>query len=152
MRFIESLKRQQEYVRARRAEQICAEEKAKEAQTSDEHLGPMLKMVYSKEINEALLNYFNKLHLENPPIFKPMQGCGDESQGKDQPRRLYASTRVDISDAEKSSENNGSRRRKYIGVTISSIKTQFSYCFFDGQNEHVFASFEELLNGIVNLS
>lgn len=152
MGLIESLRRQQEFVRAQQAEQRRAEEKAKADQTSSEHLGPMLKMVYSKEINEALLNYFNKLHLENPPIFKPMQGCGDEGQGKDQPRRLYASTHVYISDAKKASENNGSGLREYFGVTISCVKNQFSYCFFDGHNEHVFTSFEELLSGIANLN
>jgi|GEM_PF-1762691 hypothetical protein len=150
MGLIESFRRQQELIRAQQQEKSRAEEEAKKLQTPSENLLPMLKMVNSSQLREALSSYIDQLNLPNPPIFKPQLGCGDESQGKDQPRRLYASIFVDLGDAIDSNqvENNGTRLRKRIGVIINCIKDQFYYCFHDGDKEHVFASFEELLDNI----
>ncbi len=150
MGLIENFRHQQELFRVQQQEKSRAEEKAKELQTSSENLLPMLKMANSSQIREALLSYVAQLNLANPPIFNPQLGCGDESQGKDQPRRLYASIFVDLDDAKNPNqvENNGTRLRKRIGVTINCIKDQFYFCFHDGKREYVFASFEELLNNI----
>ena len=133
MGLIESFRRQQELIRAQQQEKSRAEEEAKKLQTPSENLLPMLKMVNSSQLREALSSYIDQLNLPNPPIFKPQLGCGDESQGKDQPRRLYASIFVDLGDAIDSNqvENNGTRLRKRIGVIINCIKDQFYYCFHD---------------------
>jgi len=81
MGLIESFRRQQELIRAQQQEKSRAEEEAKKLQTPSENLLPMLKMVNSSQLREALSSYIDQLNLPNPPIFKPQLGCGDESQG-----------------------------------------------------------------------
>lgn len=142
---------QKQAIEQERKKKEAEEDKFKKDLLSSQVFEEMKKIINSSEIREALLVWYEKFKLKNPPAFEPKIAHGLESQGYGKPDRLFACSMVYIGEELVSppydSPEVGYYDKRWIRINITCTEGKLTYSFYNGRSvssEH--DSLDDLLN------
>lgn len=148
--FEARIQRQKQAIEQEKKKKEAEEDNLKKDLLSSQIFEEMKKIINSSEIREALLVWYEKFKLKNPPVFEPKIVHGLETQGYKKPDRLFACSTVYIGEIYVSSPydslEEGHYDKKWIRIEITCTEGKLSYSFYNGNSNSERDSLEELLD------